>query len=67
MKIWSDKNGNLFARFWTRNAEIDDASLTIHGILPESIPEWVSGASPSDAWIPQAVRGEYEGWIKDEW
>lgn len=67
MDIWRDRNGNLFARFWSRNADADDLSLAIHGIAADSIPERAKAAAFSDAWIPQAFRDEYDEWVSGEW
>src|SRR5262245_23575149 len=39
MDIWCDRKGHLFARFWSRSAEVDGLSLAIHGIPPESVPK----------------------------
>jgi len=67
MDIWRDRNGSLFARFWSRNSEVDDLSVGIHGILADSIPKRSKDAAFSDSWIPKALRDEYEEWISSEW
>ena len=67
MDVWRDRKGNLFARFWSRDAEVDDLSLAIHGIHTDSIPKPSDGPVFSDAWLPQAFRNRYEQWITGEW
>ena len=66
MDIWRDRSGKLFARFWSRNAEVDDVSISIQGIAAQSIPKRAKESAFSDAWIPEAVRAEYEDWILSE-
>ena len=63
MDIWRDRSGNLFARFWSRNSEVDDLSFAIYGINADSIPERAKESAFSDAWIPKALRAEYENWV----
>jgi hypothetical protein len=66
MDIWRARNGNLFARFWSRNSEVDDLLVSIHGTLADSIPERDKEAAFSDAWIQKALREEYDEWIISE-
>ncbi len=35
MDIWRDRDGNLFARFWSRNWDVDGLSIAIHGIASD--------------------------------
>ncbi len=48
MDIWRDRNGLLFARFWSRCKDVDDMSIVIHGIPRDAIPERVKGDDLSD-------------------
>ena len=66
MDIWRDKRGQLFARFWSRNSEVDELSIAIHGIRTDSIPKPHKGAAFSDVWIPKVVRDEYTDWMTSE-
>lgn len=67
MDIWRDRNGRLLARFWSRSNDVDGCSLEITGLSPDAIPNRQADTAFSDAWIPNALRKEYEGWISDEW
>jgi len=66
MDIWRDRKGNLVARFWSRNVEVDKLSIAIRGIPADAIPDRPKGAAFSDAWLPKAFRDEYEKWISSE-
>ena len=63
MDIWRDRNGSLFARFWSRSTKVDNCWLSIHGIPPDSIPV-SSREGSTDAWIPQTIRREFETWLE---
>jgi len=63
MTIWKDKNGRLLVRFWSRSMEVDWRPFELIGILPE----FLKGTSLDEKWIPQALRKEYDEWIKEEW
>jgi hypothetical protein len=58
-----NRNGELFARFWSRNKEIDEMSITIKGISPDSIAKREPDSCYMDSWIPKLVRDEYESWV----
>ncbi len=66
MDIWQNRAGQLFVRFWSRNEEVDEYSLTISGVDPVFEPDTVREHGFSDAWIPQALRDEYESWVVSE-
>lgn len=67
MDIWRDRGGRLLARFWSRNAEVDGRSIEVIGIPADAIPDHPQETAFSDIWIPEALRQEYEDWIKEEW
>ena len=67
MDIWSNRNGDLFARFWSRHSEVDSLSLAIRGIPRDAIPQREPKTGFSDGWIPQVLRQRYEDWILAEW
>ena len=66
MDIWRDRHGKLYARFWSRSAEVEDMSLMIHGIPVRCVPEPLKGSSLVDDWVPKAVRDEYDEWVFGE-
>ncbi len=66
MDIWRNRHGQLFVRFWSRGEEVDDYSLTIHGINTESLPDGPSEDGFTDEWLPKTFREEYESWIISE-
>lgn len=67
MDVWCDRSGRLLARFWSGSGDVDGRSLEITGVSPDAIPNREGDAAFSDAWIPGALRQEYEGWISEEW
>ncbi|MEQ9411567.1 MAG: hypothetical protein RIK87_27890 [Fuerstiella sp.] len=66
MDIWRNRHGQLFARFWSRGEEVDDHSVTIQGIKPESVPDGPGDDGFCDDWLPNAFRREYEEWVATE-
>lgn len=66
MDIWRNRHGQLFVRFWSRGEEVDDCSLTILGIRPDSIPDGPGTEGFTDHWLPKALRTEYETWVISE-
>jgi hypothetical protein len=66
MDVWRDRDGKLFARFWSRNWDVDGLSIAIHGIAPDLIPEGTNEGALSDEWIPKQLRDDYYNWIISE-
>lgn len=58
MDIWRDRNGLLFARFWSKCKDVDDMSIVIHGIQRDAIPERVKGNGLSDESVRNLRDGE---------
>ena len=67
MDIWLSRDGRLLMRFWSRSLETDERSFEILGMEPAKIPIPKANSRLAEAWVPQAVRKEYDKWIQEEW
>ena len=61
MDVWRSKDGRLFARFWSRNEDVDWESYAIVGLsFPRRSPEPMRD---DEDWIPKCLRDEYDDWV----
>ena len=66
MDVWRAKDGRLFARFWSRNDEVDWWSLEIVGLSFTKRAHNIAAAEFGEHWVPQCLRDEYEKWVISE-
>ena len=65
MDIWQDRNGRLFARFWSRNDEVDWHSYEIVG-LSDNVGLNLPIGELDEQWVPECLRDEYDSWVVSE-
>jgi hypothetical protein len=66
MDVWLAKDGRLFARFWSRNDEVDWYSYEIVGL---SFPKRGKNRAVEEFgehWVPDCLRQEYDNWVLSE-
>jgi hypothetical protein len=56
--IWVRKDGQMFARFWSRCEEVDWFSYEITGLKNRFIV-----GNPDDGGVPLVLRKEYDSWV----
>lgn len=65
MDIWMDKTGRLLARCWSHGTDVDWRSFEVVDLASDLIPQTHSNNN-DDSWIPEALRREYEEWVREE-
>lgn len=66
MDIWRANDGRLFARFWSRNTEVDECSYEIVGLSDPKLPDDAVAADFGEQWVPECLRQEYDNWVLSE-
>lgn len=64
MNVWINSKGRVFARFWSRNEEVDLYSYEVTG-LRASI-NFQSTGFYNEHLVPECLRSEYYNWVLSE-
>jgi hypothetical protein len=66
MDVWRAKDGRLFARFWSRNDEVDWYSYEIVGLSFLNRRKKTAVTEFGEHWVPECLRQEYDDWVLSE-
>ena len=57
LDVWRNREGKLFARFWSRSNEVDRESWEVTCLAGTDFP------FGNERWVPQCLRDRYDSWV----
>ncbi len=66
MDIWQARGGGLFARFWSRNYDVEWCSFEIIGFPAKRLTQKHEMCGDNEHCVPECLRREYESWVISE-